>query len=78
VDGEAIRAEIEEGGYRSLKLLLTQPPDPIFRQSVCGESQSGEEVCMALRVESQAGGVRWILEMTNMREGQGCMLCKKG
>ena len=76
MDCEAIRAEIEELRNRRLNLLITQPPYPIFRQSVCGE-QSGEEVCVALRVETQADGVRWILEMTNMREGQGGKLCKK-
>jgi hypothetical protein len=50
--GKAIRAKIEKSGYRSLKFLVAQPPNPIFRQSVCGESQSGEEVCMTPSVES--------------------------
>ena len=50
--GKAIRAKIEKSGYRSLKFLVAQPPNPIFRQSVCGESQSGEEVCMTPSVKS--------------------------
>jgi len=50
--GKAIGAKIEKSGYRSLKFLIAQPPNLIVSQSVCGESQSGEEVCMALSVES--------------------------
>ena len=50
--GKAIGAKIEKSGYRGLKFLIAQPPNPIVSQSVCGESQSGEEVCMALSVES--------------------------
>ena len=50
--GKAIGAKIEKSGYRILKFLVAQPPNPIVSQSVCGESQSGEEVCMTLSVES--------------------------
>jgi hypothetical protein len=77
VDGEAIGAEIEECGYGSLKLLDTEPTDPILSQNVCGESQSDEKVCVARRIESQAGGVRRILEMANMRKGQIGAFCKE-
>jgi hypothetical protein len=77
VDGQAIGAEIEECGYRSLKLLDTEPTDPSLSQNVCGESQSDEGVCVALRIESKAGGVRRILEIANMRKGQIGAFCKK-
>jgi hypothetical protein len=36
--GKAIRAKIEKSGYRILKFLVAQPPNPIVSQSVCGES----------------------------------------
>jgi hypothetical protein len=51
MEGKAIRAKIEKSGCRMLKFLVAQPPNPIVRQSVCGESQSGEKVCMTLSVE---------------------------
>jgi hypothetical protein len=52
MEGKAIRSKIEKSGYRMLKFLVAQPPNPIVGQSVCGESQSGEKVCMTLSVES--------------------------
>ena len=33
-----------------MEFLVAQPPNPIVSQGVCGESQSGEEVCMTLRI----------------------------
>jgi hypothetical protein len=50
--GKAIGAKIEKSGHRSLTFLIAQPPNPIVSQSVCGESQSGEKVCITLSVES--------------------------
>jgi hypothetical protein len=50
--GKAIWAKIEKSGYRSLEFLIAQPPNPIVSQGVCGELQSGAEVCMTLSVES--------------------------
>ena len=50
----------------------------IVRQSVCGESQLGEEVSMTLSVESETRGVRWVLKMSDLSEGQGCPLSKEG
>jgi hypothetical protein len=52
MEGKAIRAKIEKSGYRMLKFLVTQPPNQIVSQSVCGKSQSSEKVCMTLNVES--------------------------
>jgi hypothetical protein len=75
---KTIGAKIEKSGYRSLEFLVAQPPNPVISQRVCGESQSSEEVCMTRSVESQAGGICWILEMPDMGEGQGCTLCKEG
>ena len=74
MNGKAIRAKIEKSGYRSLEFLIAQPPNLIVRQSVCGESQLGEEVCMTLSVESETRGVRWVLKMSDLSEGQGCPL----
>ena len=56
----------------------TIPPNLIVSQGVCGESQFGEEVCMTLSVESETRGVRWVLKMSDIGEGQGCPLCKEG
>jgi len=50
--GRIVGAKIEKSGYRSLEFLVAQPPNPVISQGVCGESQSGEEVCMTLSVES--------------------------
>jgi hypothetical protein len=52
MEGKAIGAKIEKNGYRMLKFLVAQPLNPIVSQSVCGESQSGEKVCITLSVES--------------------------
>ncbi len=61
-----------------MEFLLAQPPNLIVHQGVSGESQLGEEVWMALSVESETRGVRWVLKMSDIGEGQGCPLCKEG
>ena len=33
---------------------------------------------MALSVESETRGVRWVLKMSGLSEGQSCPLCKEG
>ena len=33
---------------------------------------------MTLSVESETRGVRWVLKMSDLSEGQGCPLCKEG
>jgi hypothetical protein len=61
-----------------LEFLIAQTPNLIVRQGVGGESQLGEEVCMTLSVESETRGVRWVLKISDIGEGQGCPLCKEG
>ena len=33
---------------------------------------------MTLSVESETRGVRWVLKMSDLSEGQSCPLCKEG
>jgi len=33
---------------------------------------------MTLSVESETRGVRWVLKISDIGEGQGCPLCKEG